>query len=236
MEFTFDFYRSLLTELKKHYEFSSFSNYSPERKVYLRHDIDVFPENIQNFVDLEVQVGVRSIFFFQPNCSFYNLLSPEIGKIIRDIEDSGFELGLHIDAADLSSDQAIGKEVKSLFDFYSGYYKLSNIISFHRPPERVLRNTKVPGFVNTYEDHFFREIRYFADSNRRPFYEQLHNSLEQDMTKSIQLVVHPYWWDFEHLDIQGLLTRLEATRTHSTRVALSRGTKIYNKFFSRRVL
>lgn len=236
MEFTFDFYKNLLTELRQHFDFRSFSDYERDGRVYLRHDIDVYPENIFNFLDVERNVGVRSIFFFQSNCSFYNMLSPEIGSIIRTLEESGFEVGLHIDAADLSSDQTIEKEVKNLFDFYSGYYKLSNIISFHRPPERVLRNVVVPGFVNTYEDRFFREIRYFADSNRRCFYEQLHNSLEEDKRKSIQLVIHPYWWDFEHLDIQGLLTRLEATRTHSTRLALSKGTKIYNQFFSRRVL
>lgn len=236
MEFTFDFYSNLLMYLKEHYDFSSFSKYFPKKKLYLRHDVDVFPENILNLVEVEKRLGVRSIFFFQPNCSFYNMLSSEIREIIRSLEESGFEVGLHIDATDLASRESIEKEVGSLFSFYSGYYSISNVISFHRPPERLLQNLEIPGFVNTYEDRFFKMIHYFSDSNRRYFYNQLIESIEKDKEKSIQLVIHPYWWDFEHLDIQGLLTRLEVTRTHSTRLALSKGTKIYNQFFSRRVL
>ena len=57
--------------------------------------------------------------------------------------------------------------------------------------------------------------------------------IQKDKEKSIQLVVHPYWWDYEHLDIQGLLTGLETVKTNETRFALTRGTKIYKQYFSR---
>lgn len=233
MEFTFDFYIKLIMYLKERYDFSSFSNYFPKKKLYLRHDVDVFPENIINLVEVEERAGVRSIFFFQPNCSFYNMLSSEIREIIRILEKSEFEVGLHIDATDLASRESIEREVKALFNFYSGYYNISNVFSFHRPPERLLQNLQIPGFVNTYEDRFFKMIHYFSDSNRRYFYDQMIESIQKDKEKSIQLVVHPYWWDYEHLDIQGLLTRLETMKTNETRFALTRGTKIYKQYFSR---
>ncbi len=95
------------------------------------------------------------------------MLSSEIRKLSEFLKNPESEVGLHIDATDLASRESIEREVKALFNFYSGYYNISNVFSFHRPPERLLQNLQIQGFVNTYEDRFFKMIHYFSDSNRR---------------------------------------------------------------------
>jgi len=235
VKFTFSRYRELLNDLKSAFKFGSFSKFEKEKVLYLRHDVDIFHENIIKFMDIEKSVGAKSIFFFQPNSSFYNLLAQKMKKLINFITDSGFEIGLHIDAANHNTISDIIEETRNFFDFYSNYFKLSNIISFHRPSKNVLRNIKIPGFINTYEDRFFKEIRYFSDSNRRCFLDQMKESINKDNKTSIQLLIHPYWWDFEHLDIQGLSTRLEIVRINNLRLALADETRLYRHYFSGRL-
>jgi hypothetical protein len=226
----------MLTELKQSFHFGSFNEETKKGKVYLRHDVDIFPENITKFLEIEMAVGVRSIFFLQPNNSFYNILSKEISEIIKSIINKGFEIGLHIDAALLYTHEEVSEETRKLYDFYAGYYPFSKIISLHRPQERNLDNLTIPGFINTYEERFFKNIRYFADSNRKPFYPNLIDSLRRDQSTSIQLNVHPFWWDYEHLSIESLLSRFIATKNNKTKIALASETKAFNDYFAGRML
>jgi hypothetical protein len=236
MEFSFDFYKKILLELKENFEFKFFEEYQESGAVYLRHDVDIFPENILNFLKIEKEAGIKSVFFLQPDSRFYNILDREMKTLIKIITENGFEVSLHIDASDYESLEQLQSEVYRQFDFFSKYYSLSKVISFHRPPEKLLNNVQIPGFINTYEDSFFKKIRYFSDSNRRNFYGALKESLNKNTSTSIQLVLHPYWWDFEHLDIQSLFSRTEICRTQKNKTSLSSETKIYNQFFNQRMV
>ena len=233
MEFTFSFYKKVLSEVKEHLVFDFFNSKHTSGRVFLRHDVDIFPENIRNLCEVESELGIRSIFFFQPDSPFYNFLSKTISKTIAEIAEQGFQIGLHIDAATLQSTGEVNEEVHRLFNFYSGFFPLQRIVSFHRPPQRVLNNLIIPGFINTYEDRFFKNIRYYADSKRNHFYEGLRDSLQRDRETNLQLVTHPYWWDFDTLNIESLYSRLLATRRRSLERALSENVQNYKHYFTR---
>lgn len=234
MEFTFSFYKKILSEVKEYLAFDFFQDNPGNGRVFLRHDVDIYPENIRNLCEVEVEVGVRSIFFFQPNSDFYNIMSKTITDLILEVADQGFQIGLHIDASSLFSPEEVNDEVYRFFNFFSGILPLQKTISFHRPPQRVLSNLQIPGFINTYEDRFFKSIRYFSDSKRRDFYEELNDSIRLDRETNIQLLIHPYWWDFEHLNIESLFSRLVSSKRRSLERALSENTLNYKRYFAGR--
>jgi len=234
VEFTFSFYKQILSEVRQNLVFDSFFEEKGIKQVFLRHDVDIYPENIRNFCEVEAELGVRSIFFFQPNNDFYNLLSKQVTGLILEIVEQGFQIGLHIDASYLITHEEVNEEVFRFFNFYSGFFPLKKIISFHRPPQRILSNLQIPGFINTYEDRFFKNIRYFSDSNRRNFYSELRESLQQDHETNLQLLIHPYWWDFEHLDVGSLFSRLLETKRRSFERSLSDNTLSYKRYYAGR--
>jgi peptidoglycan/xylan/chitin deacetylase (PgdA/CDA1 family) len=66
--------------------------------------------NFQKIMDIEKKLGLRSSFFFlnetypfnpfkiaswRLSLGYYNLLDPHLGKVIRDLDDQGWEVGLH---------------------------------------------------------------------------------------------------------------------------------------------
>ncbi len=234
MEFTFSFYKKILSEVKEYLTFDFFQDNPGNGRVFLRHDVDIYPENIRNLCEVEVEIGVRSIFFFQPNSDFYNIMSKTITDLILEVADQGFQIGLHIGESSLFYPEEVNEEIYRLYDFYSKFFPLQKIISFHRPPQGILNNLTIPGFINTYEDRFFKTIRYFSDSKRRDFYEELNDSIRLDRETNIQLLIHPYWWDFEHLNIESLFSRLVSSKRRSLEHALSENTYNYRRYFAGR--
>ena len=63
MDFTFENYKNILLELKKDFIFKHFDDYREKSAVYLRHDVDIFPENIPPITEVEIQCGIQSTFF-----------------------------------------------------------------------------------------------------------------------------------------------------------------------------
>ncbi len=209
MEFTYETYKRILKKLI--YEFgyqpASFEDYSPTGKLFLRHDVDIFAEGVLPLAEIEEKVGARSIWFYQPNNDFYNLLSREVIKTIFELRRRGHWIGLHVDASLSKSLEELKEFVRDLYEFYAKFIPLSRIISFHKPPEYVRGDFEIPGFVNVYGKKFFNDILYFSDSSRRSFEEKLFETSKGKKGKSIQLLTHPYWWGEKNMDLVGTWNR-----------------------------
>lgn len=232
MDFTFNEYYQILEELKKDFVFESFENFSVKSKIYLRHDLDIMIENIPIMAKVEADMGVHSIFFFQPNNPFYNPLSSDCLSILKKVNDLGHSLGLHIDPSQYESIDQFIDLINTMQRYYSLFLPIDNIVSFHKPPTFILdKDIQIPGIINTYGNSFFKEIRYFSDSNRRSFKEQLFQSIEEDNKTSIQLVVHPYWWDHNPLNLWELYNRFLKIKETSFQGFFRTSFKIYRIFF-----
>lgn len=235
MDFTFTEYKQILQELKKDFTFESFENFSAETKIYLRHDLDIMIENVPIIAKIESELGIHSIFFFQPNNPFYNPLSKNSTTILNTVLDNGHSLGLHIDASLIQSEEQLAVLIDSTYRYYSLFFPITKIISFHIPSASILEgDIHIPGFINTYENSFFKKIRYFSDSNRRAFKEPLLQSIEADRKKSIQLLIHPYWWDHISLTILGLYNRLQKVKSIQIFKNLQQDFKPYQTLFHER--
>ena len=231
MDFTFENYKNILLELKKDFIFKHFDDYSEKGSVYLRHDVDVFPENIAAISDIEMECDIRSTFFVLFDSEFYNVLTPRILKILSTVAQNGFAIGLHVDASQFHSLEDLTLDIIQKYEYFRNYIPLQRIVSFHRPMKELFTNIIIPDFINTYEDRFFRTIRYYSDSNRRAFYEVLKPDVNLDSSRSIQLVTHPFWWDVENLDLQSLAFRLESMHRRRLEESLGNNIALYNGFF-----
>ncbi len=102
--FTYNTYRRLLNTLKKDYDFTSFSkikfsNEPIEKKVLLRHDIDLSLEKSLALAKIKNQLGITSTYFIFLRNPFYNIFSKENDTIIKYLISLNHNIGLHFDCA-----------------------------------------------------------------------------------------------------------------------------------------
>jgi len=233
--FSYKFYNSILENLKEsEYEIISFETKEEikERKILLRHDVDIDIWGAIELGKIENMNGFKSIFFFQPNAEIYNMLSTECEKIIHDLHTMGHDVGLHIDASKFQTASELNDYIYSCFNYYSLYFPLKRIISFHRPAPFILDgNIQIKEFINVYDEKFTKRIKYCSDSNHRRFWLQKEYLDSINMGHPIQLLTHPIWWGNSKRDLE----IYEVYERYSNKLnmykdrALSRNIGVFNK-------
>lgn len=160
--------------------------------IYLRFDVDISIKNALQISTFLKRKKIAGNFFFQPNNEIYNIFNKDNKKIINQIKKDGHLIGLHIDEKFFSINE---KDILTTINFFrENGYRFSNVISFHRPSNRVLKK-KYKKIVNTYEEKFFNKDIYISDSAKNVFFEKrIDNFLRQDK-KTIQILLHPVWWN-----------------------------------------
>jgi hypothetical protein len=123
----------------------------------------------------------------------YNLLSKESTEIIKEIKSLGHRISLHFDSeiyADIHNGFQLEKQIfNKIFD------ENIDIISYHRPPKKILnKEIELNDFKTTYDNEFFKEIKYFSDSSGIFKYGNPVNSEEFKQKKTMQILIHPIWW------------------------------------------
>ncbi len=207
--FTFESYANIIAILSEYLTLSSFEHYNIAGRLFLRHDIDISIYKALEFAEFESSLGIQSTYFVQPNSDFYNLSSCFMLESISKIVDYGHMIGLHIDANDSESlNVPIEEYIEEQFNFYKKYFKLTKVVSFHRPPKNVIGKMYFQKYINTYSNEYFSDIRYFSDSKRRNFIPDLFKSFNNDKETSIQLLVHPIWWSSKCLNINEIYHEL----------------------------
>src|SRR5262245_48037883 len=100
--FTPDGYRGILKRaLDLGYRVVPFRSFEPptDRPVLLlRHDLDRPLRSVSTIGEIEAGLGIQSTYFVQTACEFYNLLSEENRRLLRDLGALGHEIGLHYEA------------------------------------------------------------------------------------------------------------------------------------------
>ena len=69
------------------------------------------------------------------------------------------------------------------------------IVSLHRPgPFLEQNNRQLPDCRHTYEDQFFKQMTYFADSGGRFAYGHPLKAAAVAAGQNVHLLIHPIWW------------------------------------------
>jgi len=197
--FTLEHYRNILeTALEAGYVFRGFHEpiYSSEGKsIYLRHDIDICLEEATEIARLEAVTGVRSTYFILINSPLYNLLDESSLMLLRNIQNKGHWIGLHIDTGlfPQQDNEMIERYISNIANFYSSMIRLVPVVSFHRPGENLL-GINFQKFVSTYSHQFFKDIKYVSDSRGMWREGCPCQILKNRVYPSLQMLVHPIWW------------------------------------------
>lgn len=159
---------------------------------------------------LESMLGIHSSYFFQIRTDAYNLFSAKNIRAVREIQQMGHHIGLHVHLGMLDSLQHIEEYILQDIEFMENMLNIPiDRFSYHRPTREVLLlNLKIEGLINTYDEMFFEfresdwgdlKIKYIADSRHQWKY----GYPDEDTIKKhpkIQLLAHPDEWTIAGYD------------------------------------
>jgi hypothetical protein len=224
IEFTHESYLALLAYLRElGYTVGSFHDVlrqQPDSYVIHRHDIDFSLARGVELAALDQQGGVTSTFFVLLTSPYFNVLSAEGTQQVRAIAAMGHEIGLHIDLTgfELLDPDAQQRQIRHLAAILGDVAGcVINSIAQHRPASTLVR-VHSPGFIDAYDDRFYREIGYISDSRRVFVKPDVHGFFRQH-TRS-QLLTHPIWWTAEPATRTEIFERLGSGIAAELRAAL----------------
>jgi hypothetical protein len=196
LDFSYQSYEKLLKELiANNYACSLIGDGGMLGKLlYLRHDVDTDCLGILPLAAVEHSLGLKSTWYFLPDCPVYNLCSNDLKRIIRQLAEMDHRIGLHIDATQYENFQEMVDSIESYHAFLSCFLPISRTLSFHKPAPWLLDDITVPNWANAYQKEYYSEIIYVSDSNRREFWKEERLFRAIDENKSLTLLTHPLWW------------------------------------------
>lgn len=202
-DFTFSAYTSLLNELKKDYEFTSFSrvkysHQSLHSKVILRHDIDLSLEKAVEMAEQEAEMDIPAVYFLFLRSPFYNLFSHKGEKLVKRIIELNHYIGLHFDYSPFMNitPAEVTYHILKQVDFMEKFYSIKlDSVSFHRPFDiDFFQKLELGIYPHAYEKVFLKDFKYISDS--RGLWRYGH-PFDQEAFKNklpLQILIHPIWW------------------------------------------
>tara|TARA_R110002012_G_scaffold107343_1_gene249025 strand:- start:3087 stop:3755 length:669 start_codon:yes stop_codon:yes gene_type:complete len=184
-----DYKNFITTFINKGYKCIFFNKLEEDKnnQLIIRHDIDLDCKLALELAIIEYKLNIQSTYFFLLTNNSYNLLSKENIDIVKNIQNMGHKVSLHYDPT-LSN--LLGLETE--LNIFKQIFGPVDIISLHRPQlKNQLENIKYP---TTYDNKYFENTAYFADSRGSFRYGHPFNSDDFKQNKNIQLLLHPFWW------------------------------------------
>lgn len=183
--------------LDKGFVFKKFLEQQQKKgEIILRHDIDFDVKFAYHTALIEKKLDIQSTYFFLLSSEFYNPFTKLNFDLIKAIQEMGHQISVHFDPS-IYDDfrEGFSKEVayfRNIFDVEI------DIVSLHRPND-FFQNHDQPilGIPHTYQNRYFRDIKYFADSTGVWRFGNPIDSKEFKDFNSIHLLIHPIWWCVE---------------------------------------
>ena len=157
-----------------------------DKNVELRHDVDLSLISAYNMAKIEHEMGVKSIYYLRFDCDYYNPLSVESIRILKEIENMGHLLGCHVDSTQISDDLG-------LINYLDRWYKVIgyDYFTFH------INSDKTKEFIyECYGGYVNKSLvdKYISDS--RGEFDQTKLDWIKD-NDNFTLLIHPEWWMYE---------------------------------------
>jgi hypothetical protein len=174
----------------------SFEQAPTDCGIILRHDVDIHVRPAYEMSRLEKECGVRSTYFFLTTANTYNLNSTRDRKLIREMADEGFEIGLHFDPTiygDISEEelQSKAETEAALIELVSG--KKVRSISLHNPSIHG-QYPAFNGFINAYDPEYFQPDNYLSDSRLSFRGKDPMGFIDRARTTRLQVLLHPIFY------------------------------------------
>jgi len=192
--FSLDQYRKLLNELTSNglIPTTDWNTKSSSKTLLLRHDVDFSVDFARKLAAVESDMGIYSTYFFMLTSNMYNLMSYEHQRLVKEIAKMGHKVSIHFDPTAHDVLEKFENE-KTLFESVFGVEV--DIVSIHRPgPFLDNNNVSLCGTPQTYNDAYFKKMKYLSDSGGRDVMPQLTEFLTGGRTQGLHLLIHPLWW------------------------------------------
>jgi hypothetical protein len=224
-EFTEAGFRGLLRGLKANgYRFARYGDGGADRHVIWRHDVDFSMHRAARLAEIESAEGATATYFVNPRCTFYNLLEPEIGRLLDRIRALGHEIGLHFDAGaygivNWTEDQieeALARERAILELILAAPV---NAVSWHNPDMSNLLDfddDEIGGLVSAYGRSLRRDYTYCSDSNGYWRFKPMSEAIAAGHQR-LHLLTHPAWWVAEAMSPSARIDRAILGRARAVR-------------------
>jgi hypothetical protein len=215
--FTFKYYSYLLeSAIDRGYKVTSFEKFSPnaEKTLIMRHDVDYTLNGVIQLAEIESKLGVTSTFLFRVHAHEYNIFTPHVFRLIRDLRASGHEIGLHFEAMTfgralalhppdvLLKEKAVLETVAEIsLRTASEHRDISHFI--HSTPHyHELYDPLAAGFSSyALEPRFFKDMKYLSESNG--VWREGDPLQHYGKHQRLQVLIHPDWWFEEDLLLKG---------------------------------
>ncbi len=164
-----------------------------ERQLALRHDIDFDTNFALQTAVIEAELGIKATYFFLLRSSFYNIFSPQDYDNVYKIKELGHSISIHFDPL-LYEDfhKGLAQEVEI---FRKHFDTEVEVISIHRPNDFFQKyDTPIMGIEHTYQNKYFRDIKYFSDSTGVWRFGHPHDSEAFSNRQPLHVLIHPIWW------------------------------------------
>lgn len=195
--------------------------------IILRHDVDIDVEAAYNLALLEKEVNVRSTFLFLTTSHTYNIFSSYNRKLIKEMSDMGFEIGLHFDPTVYHEnlDYYVRKEAEIL-SLITG--KEVKSVSIHNPSVHNIYPI-FDGFVNSYDPKIFNDDCYISDSCMDFRGKNIFDFVKKSKEKPIQILLHPFHFSEEgYVDYLSLFSKVIKRNIKTISSILQSNTKFAN--------
>jgi hypothetical protein len=195
LNFTYGYYRELLTVFRNEFECTMFSEVPRLKKggekpyLLLRHDIDVDPVLALKIAEIENEFELRSTYFIMLDNPVYKL--EDAIDVAKKLLEMGNEIGLHFSGGSLSEVEHHCEAMESVFGCEV------NSVSFHRPRGEMLNGELYIGKrINAYA----RELMqwYISDSKGRFRSGEPLIAIRERRGNILQILIHPIWWGETH--------------------------------------
>lgn len=205
-DYSLDSYSSALRAYRDAgYSVTGFRKYldAPQEKhLILRHDVDNSIEQALRVARVDAEAGCSSAFFFRVHARGYNLVSVPSLLIMREIEELGHEVELHLEGGIhevLGHDnEEWAERQRRVFEAVVG--RPVRGLSLHEPARMggydfasKLVEKWPDADYHTYEGRFMMPtMKYLSDSSGR--WREGHFALWVDKVPVLQVLTHPFWW------------------------------------------
>lgn len=160
--------------------------------LFLRHDVDFSIEFAHLLARAEQEINVKSTYFFMLNSSFYNIISTDSQSLVKDIADMGHKISIHFDP---NAYKSLKNFINEKLIFENIFKKKVDIVSIHRPGKFLDNNNiLLSGIPQTYQDIYFKNMKYISDSGGRDIFTHISEYLNGSSNMGLHLLVHPIWW------------------------------------------
>ena len=215
MIFKYNELGSFFDKLKEKGKTSTFKEWNGDNVFIIRHDVDLDVKLAHNLAQIEAKKDIRSTFFFLVTSDFYNILSAENTRLVREIAQMGHEIGLHFDPT-LYSDEALNDAVIFETKILSTITRQEiKSISLHNPS----LHGKFPlfeGFINAYDPKLFSNENYISDSSKNFRGKNPFDFLERIEKSMVQVLLHPMHYSQDGDNYEGVVCK--SILSHANRI------------------